>query len=167
MLLMTCDKWSRSESLFLELPHSPTCNPTLILPKKPEALTNILTSPHATPPLLIATAAYHYHSHRAHHVRLLKVRGNCETSHTRHTPAIMNRMPDPQPPPQPQPQQPQSQEGQQQSQSQSKSWQMPTGFASTGSQAHTQSFEEIYGVPENFLEIEVRPTKPTSYNKEA
>lgn len=32
---------------------------------------------------------------------------------------------------------------------------MPTGFASTGSQPHTQSFEEIYGVPENFLEIEV------------
>lgn len=32
---------------------------------------------------------------------------------------------------------------------------MPTGFASTGREAHTQSFEEIYGVPENFLEIEV------------
>ena len=32
---------------------------------------------------------------------------------------------------------------------------LPAGFASTGSQAHTQSFEEIYGVPENFLEIEV------------
>lgn len=33
---------------------------------------------------------------------------------------------------------------------------VPTGFATTGSQPHTQSFEEIYGVPENFLEIEVR-----------
>lgn len=32
---------------------------------------------------------------------------------------------------------------------------MPTGFATSGSQPHTQSFEEIYGVPENFLEIEV------------
>lgn len=32
---------------------------------------------------------------------------------------------------------------------------LPTGFASTGREAHTQSFEEIYGVPENFLEIEV------------
>ena len=37
-----------------------------------------------------------------------------------------------------------------------KQWALPTGFASTGSQSHTQSFEEIYGVPENFLEIEVR-----------
>ena len=33
---------------------------------------------------------------------------------------------------------------------------MPTGFASTGANPHTQSFEEIYGIPENFLEIEVR-----------
>ncbi|KAK3658337.1 Sorting nexin-3 [Elasticomyces elasticus] len=41
---------------------------------------------------------------------------------------------------------------------------IPTGFASTGSQSHTQSFEEIYGVPENFLEIEVRHTT-TSKNK--
>jgi sorting nexin-3/12 len=32
---------------------------------------------------------------------------------------------------------------------------MPTGFASTGANPHTQSFEEIYGIPENFLEIEV------------
>ncbi|KAK1055443.1 Sorting nexin-3 [Friedmanniomyces endolithicus] len=32
---------------------------------------------------------------------------------------------------------------------------IPTGLASTGSQSHTQSFEEIYGVPENFLEIEI------------
>jgi len=38
-----------------------------------------------------------------------------------------------------------------------KQWALPTGFASTGSQTHTQSFEEIYGVPENFLEIEVHP----------
>lgn len=38
-----------------------------------------------------------------------------------------------------------------------KQWSLPTGFASTGSQPHTQSFEEIYGVPENFLEIEVYP----------
>lgn len=34
-------------------------------------------------------------------------------------------------------------------------WTLPTGFASTGRDPHTQSFEEIYGVPENFLEIEV------------
>lgn len=35
---------------------------------------------------------------------------------------------------------------------------MPTGFAPTTTPshpAHTQSFEEIYGVPENFLELEV------------
>lgn len=32
---------------------------------------------------------------------------------------------------------------------------LPSGFASTGRDSHTQSFEEIYGVPENFLEIEV------------
>jgi len=37
---------------------------------------------------------------------------------------------------------------------------IPTGLASTGSQSHTQSFEEIYGVPENFLEIEVRSAAP-------
>jgi hypothetical protein len=30
-----------------------------------------------------------------------------------------------------------------------------SGFVSTGANPHTQSFEEIYGVPENFLEIEV------------
>ena len=56
-------------------------------------------------------------------------------------------------------QQPQStqQVGQgQQSQGQKWNLNLPAGFASTGSQAHTQSFEEIYGVPENFLEIEVR-----------
>ncbi|EMF16119.1 Phox-like protein [Sphaerulina musiva SO2202] len=34
-------------------------------------------------------------------------------------------------------------------------WTLPSGFASTGRETHTQSFEEIYGVPENFLEIEV------------
>ncbi|GAB7359758.1 hypothetical protein MBLNU230_g6929t2 [Neophaeotheca triangularis] len=41
----------------------------------------------------------------------------------------------------------------------------PTGFAHSGSQPHTQSFEEIYGVPENFLEIEVtdpQTHQPTS-----
>lgn len=32
---------------------------------------------------------------------------------------------------------------------------MPTGFTNTGNHVHTQSFEEIYGIPENFLEIEV------------
>lgn len=56
---------------------------------------------------------------------------------------------------------PQSQEqsqAQQGGQQQPQKWNLnlPAGFASTGSQAHTQSFEEIYGVPENFLEIEVR-----------
>lgn len=40
-------------------------------------------------------------------------------------------------------------------------WQIPTGFASTGSNPHTQSFEEIYGVPENFLEIEVCVRAPS------
>jgi sorting nexin-3/12 len=39
----------------------------------------------------------------------------------------------------------------------STSWTLPTGFASTGRESHTQSFEEIYGAPENFLEIEVCP----------
>jgi sorting nexin-3/12 len=67
----------------------------------------------------------------------------------------MNRMPEPQPPPQAQPEQSQSQPTQQSQQAQSRQWALPTGFASTGSQSHTQSFEEIYGVPENFLEIEV------------
>lgn len=42
-------------------------------------------------------------------------------------------------------------------------WNIPTGFASTGANPHTQSFEEIYGVPENFLEIEVRPPPRTPY----
>ena len=77
----------------------------------------------------------------------------------------MERMPEPQPPPsanpfaKPPPAQ-QPQEPNQQSQSKQQ-LQMPTGFASTGSQAHTQSFEEIYGVPENFLEIEVCTTTHT------
>ncbi|KAK3644919.1 Sorting nexin-3 [Elasticomyces elasticus] len=42
---------------------------------------------------------------------------------------------------------------------------IPTGFASTGSQSHTQSFEEIYGVPENFLEIEI--TEPQTHQPTA
>ena len=48
------------------------------------------------------------------------------------------------------------QDGQEGSQNRPGSSSLPTGFASTGRDAHTQSFEEIYGVPENFLEIEVR-----------
>lgn len=56
---------------------------------------------------------------------------------------------------------PSGQEGQQGQQGQQQTgrpgqWSLPTGFASTGRESHTQSFEEIYGVPENFLEIEVR-----------
>lgn len=63
--------------------------------------------------------------------------------------------PEPAQAPQQQPQpQPPSQQDQQQ-QNHKGQWAIPTGFASTGSQAHTQSFEEIYGIPENFLEIEV------------
>jgi hypothetical protein len=42
---------------------------------------------------------------------------------------------------------------------------MPTGFASTGANPHTQSFEEIYGIPENFLEIEVRLSSPFGVSK--
>ncbi|KXL48701.1 hypothetical protein M433DRAFT_152195 [Acidomyces richmondensis BFW] len=60
---------------------------------------------------------------------------------------------------------PQPAQEQNQSPPASKQWNIPTGFASTGSQAHTQSFEEIYGVPENFLEIEVtdpQTHQPTS-----
>ena len=60
---------------------------------------------------------------------------------------------DPRPVDPPQGQKDQAQGGQQQDGQQ---WGMPTGFTPTGSQPHTQSFEEIYGVPENFLEIEVR-----------
>jgi sorting nexin-3/12 len=52
------------------------------------------------------------------------------------------------------------QEGQESSQNRPGSGNLPTGFASTGRDAHTQSFEEIYGVPENFLEIEVRSSSP-------
>jgi sorting nexin-3/12 len=47
------------------------------------------------------------------------------------------------------------QDGQEGGQNRPGSSSLPTGFASTGRDAHTQSFEEIYGVPENFLEIEV------------
>lgn len=50
----------------------------------------------------------------------------------------------------------QGQQGQQQQGGRPGQWTLPTGFASTGRESHTQSFEEIYGVPENFLEIEVR-----------
>jgi len=51
---------------------------------------------------------------------------------------------------------PQQSQAQQQQQGQGQAQQfMPTGFASTGANPHTQSFEEIYGIPENFLEIEV------------
>ena len=60
---------------------------------------------------------------------------------------------DPRPAETPAEQQSQSQSSHQQNKP---SWSLPTGFASTGREAHTQSFEEIYGVPENFLEIEVR-----------
>jgi sorting nexin-3/12 len=56
----------------------------------------------------------------------------------------------------PQQQQSQQSQAQQQQQGQGQAQQfMPTGFASTGANPHTQSFEEIYGIPENFLEIEV------------
>ena len=52
---------------------------------------------------------------------------------------------------------PQQSQNNNQAQGQGQSSQfMPTGFASTGANPHTQSFEEIYGIPENFLEIEVR-----------
>ncbi|KAM3421879.1 Sorting nexin-3 [Cercospora zeina] len=44
-------------------------------------------------------------------------------------------------------------------------WTLPSGFASTGRESHTQSFEEIYGVPENFLEIEV--TDPQTHQPTA
>lgn len=67
---------------------------------------------------------------------------------------------EPRPDPAEQQPQPQTQQGGQQ-QPQKWNLNLPAGFASTGSQAHTQSFEEIYGVPENFLEIEVRtPMRP-------
>lgn len=55
---------------------------------------------------------------------------------------------DPRPEPTPQSNTPPPQDGQHRGP-------LSAGFASTGSNPHTQSFEEIYGVPENFLEIEV------------
>lgn len=83
------------------------------------------------------------------------------TNNDRHSPQLfwcgrstMQRV-DPRPvDPPPQSQEQQGESGQQQP----RKWNLnlPAGFANTGSQAHTQSFEEIYGVPENFLEIEVR-----------
>jgi hypothetical protein len=73
-------------------------------------------------------------------------------------PLTMQRI-DPRPEPSQQsttpPQQQSQAQQQQQSQGQAQQF-MPTGFASTGANPHTQSFEEIYGIPENFLEIEVR-----------
>lgn len=67
---------------------------------------------------------------------------------------------DPRPVDPPAEQQQTPQQGGQQSQGQKWNLNLPAGFASTGNQAHTQSFEEIYGVPENFLEIEVRTSCP-------
>lgn len=76
-----------------------------------------------------------------------------------HHPPTMQRIdPRPEAPPQSTTPPPQSQNNQsqaQQAQGQASQF-MPTGFASTGANPHTQSFEEIYGIPENFLEIEVR-----------
>lgn len=88
--------------------------------------------------------------------------------HPRLGKASMERMPEPQPPPQAgfstqRPQSGQSQTSQQTEQAGSRSWVMPTGFASTGANPHTQSFEEIYGVPENFLEIEVNIPSTIAY----
>ncbi|KAK3697150.1 Sorting nexin-3 [Vermiconidia calcicola] len=68
------------------------------------------------------------------------------------------------PPPAQQQQQTHQSQPHEQSQ-QAKQWALPSGFASTGSQSHTQSFEEIYGVPENFLEIEV--TDPQTHQPTA
>lgn len=63
---------------------------------------------------------------------------------------------DPRPEPT-QAQQPPQNAEQQQSQGGARSpGSLPTGFTSTGAQPHTQTFEEIYAIPENFLEIEVR-----------
>ncbi|KAI7291477.1 hypothetical protein KC315_g19663, partial [Hortaea werneckii] len=56
--------------------------------------------------------------------------------------------------PRPDPSQAQPQAQPQEQGAASKQWNLPTGFASTGNSSHTQSFEEIYGIPENFLEIE-------------
>ncbi|KAI7554240.1 Sorting [Hortaea werneckii] len=67
--------------------------------------------------------------------------------------------------PRPDPSQAQPQAQSQEQGAASKQWNLPTGFASTGNSSHTQSFEEIYGIPENFLEIEVtdpQTHQPTS-----
>lgn len=62
----------------------------------------------------------------------------------------MQRIPDPpRQPPSDQSQPPASNDGGQPHQAH-------FGFASTGRDRNPQSFEEIYGVPENFLECEVR-----------
>lgn len=58
----------------------------------------------------------------------------------------------------------QGQQGQQQA-GRPAQWSIPSGFTSTGRESHTQSFEEIYGVPENFLEIEV--TDPQTHQPTA
>ncbi|KAI7202935.1 Sorting [Hortaea werneckii] len=74
-----------------------------------------------------------------------------------------SRQPGPRAEPRPDPSQPQAQP--QEQGAASKQWNLPTGFASTGNSSHTQSFEEIYGIPENFLEIEVtdpQTHQPTS-----
>ncbi|KAI7341397.1 Sorting [Hortaea werneckii] len=63
------------------------------------------------------------------------------------------------------PSQAQSQPQAQEQGAAAKQWNLPTGFASTGNSSHTQSFEEIYGIPENFLEIEV--TDPQTHQPTA
>ena len=65
--------------------------------------------------------------------------------------------------PRPDPSQAQPQVQPQEQGAASKQWNLPTGFASTGNSSHTQSFEEIYGIPENFLEIEVCQTDKQHY----
>ncbi|KAI7509148.1 Sorting [Hortaea werneckii] len=67
--------------------------------------------------------------------------------------------------PRPDPSQPQPQAQSQEQGAAAKQWNLPTGFASTGNSSHTQSFEEIYGIPENFLEIEV--TDPQTHQPTA
>ncbi|KAI6847339.1 Sorting [Hortaea werneckii] len=67
--------------------------------------------------------------------------------------------------PRPDPSQAQSQPQAQEQGAAAKQWNLPTGFASTGNSSHTQSFEEIYGIPENFLEIEV--TDPQTHQPTA
>jgi len=69
--------------------------------------------------------------------------------------------PRPDPPPQPQSQQPPQDQQQQQQPHPSKQLHLPSGFAPTGPAPQTQSFEEIYGIPENFLELEV--TSPSTH----